>query len=515
MVNPILLIWTIFGAAIVHLWLSVRRLRQRAGYQPGQIYLFSPANLLANLFPRLKYVTVGTNWGFNWKHDSFSEFGQDIISITSLLPFPEVSLFLADPIATKDMTSSRARFPKPVEQYGLLEFFGQNIVASEGEQWKKYRKISAPAFSDRNNKLVWDEAMKITEDMIDTVWHKQDVVHIDHCVEITLPIALFVIGVAAFGKRMSWEDEEVPSGHSMTLKCALHVVTTDFIFKALLPNWALGLTSRLRKVRDGFDELRRYMKEMIAERKNTLTTARHDLFSSFIEANDGDDQVTLDESEIIGNIFIFLVAGHETTAHTLCFTFALLALYPDEQEKLFQQIDSLMPEGSLPSYEEMPKFTYSMAVFYETLRMFPPVNFIPKVAAEDTSLSTTNLHGQRINVPISKGTYVTILTPGLHYNPRYWKNPHLFNPERFLEDWPRDAFLPFSAGARACIGRKFFETEGIAILTMLISKYKISVKEEPQFSNETFEQRKARILKTGQAFTLSPIRVPLTFTRRV
>jgi len=118
------------------------------------------------------------------------------------------------------------------------------------------------------------------------------------------------------------------------------------------------------------------------------------------------------------------------------------------------------------------------------------------------------------SIPIPKGTQLNIHIPGVHYNPRYWDDPHKFNPSRFLKDWPRDAFLPFSAGARACLGRKFFETEGIAVLTMLASQYKITVKEEPKFAGETFEQTKSRILSATQKLTLTPIRVPLVFTRR-
>lgn len=108
---------------------------------------------------------------------------------------------------------------------------------------------------------------------------------------------------------------------------------------------------------------------------------------------------------------------------------------------------------------------------------------------------------------------------------RYWEDPHAFKPQRFLEDWPREAFLPFSAAARACLGRKwdrlrypehfqgaysriffiirFGETEGVALLTLFVSRYKITVKEEPQFAHETFKQRRDRILKSAQGITVT------------
>lgn len=156
---------------------------------------------------------------------------------------------------------------------------------------------------------------------------------------------------------------------------------------------------------------------------------------------------------------------------------------------------------------------------FHPLATFSPVVCIQstgiiKTCMEDTTLSTTDALGNRIVVPVPKGSDVTIDFAALHYNPRYWDEPHAFRPSRFLKVWPRDAFLPFSIGTRACLGRKFFETEGIAILTKMISRYKIEVKEEPQFAGETFEQKKARILKTRLVLTLTPIKVPLVFKLR-
>ncbi|KAL0062629.1 hypothetical protein AAF712_010466 [Marasmius tenuissimus] len=396
--------------------------------------------------------------------------------------------------------------------------FGNNIVASEGELWKKYRKIASPAFNDRNNKLVWDETVRIVLDLFDNVWMNKDI-EVDHVIDVTLPIALFVIGVAGFGRRISWKDDTIlPSGHKLTFKEALSTVSEDIFIKVLCPDALLGATERLRRVKSAFEELDKYMLEMINGRRHAeKKEERYDLFSSLLDANDlptNDGEVPLTERELMGNIFIFLLAGHETTAHTLAYTFGLLAFYQEEQEILYQHIRSIIPDGRIPTYEEMPLFTQSLAVFYETLRLFPPVCAIPKVSAEDTILVAENAAGETKAVPIPQGTSITLSVSGLHYNPKYWKDPHEFKPSRFRENWPRDAFLPFSGGARACIGRKFFETEGIAILTILISNYKISLKEEPQFVGETTEQKKARIFATKPGITIAPIRMPLVFTHR-
>jgi hypothetical protein len=116
-------------------------------------------------------------------------------------------------ITAQEITLSRARFPKPVEQYRGVAFFGHNIVVSEDEEWKKYRKIAAPTFSDvsfsslvgpdpeirmtwqnvyvqRNNRLVWDESLKIVQELFDGSWADQDVITVNHAIEITLPVWL-------------------------------------------------------------------------------------------------------------------------------------------------------------------------------------------------------------------------------------------------------------------------------------------------------------------------------------
>jgi cytochrome P450 len=129
-------------------------------------------------------------------------------------------------------------------------------------------------------------------------------------------------------------------------------------------------------------------------------------------------------------------------------------------------------------------------------------------------LTVNNADGGKTTFPIPAGTEIYFHMPATHYNPRYWKDPHTFRPERFLEDWPRDAFLPFSSGARACLGRRFFETESIAVVTVMTMKYRVEVKEESEFIGETFEQRFARITASEQYLTNTPNRVPLVFKRR-
>ncbi|KAI0732805.1 cytochrome P450, partial [Fomitopsis betulina] len=485
---------------------------------PGLRYAFGPDSLAMKL--RIPYFSAGYFSLFTRKHRDFEEFDSDVVSSVSWFPTPGRVLMLADAAAIKEVTSDRVKFSKPLAMYKILMFYGSNVVVTEGEEWKRHRKISAPSFSERNNRLVWDETMSIMRELCDGVWAGRNAIPIPSIVDLTVPMALFVIGVAGFGKRMSWYDDSyVSEGFHFSFRDALHIVSTDLRLKLFVPEWVLRNApwKRLRNFWAAYIDLEKHMRHMIDARKGAeKKEERYDLFSSLLDANDeeSDGAAKLSDDELMGNIFIYLIAGHETTAHTIAFAFVMLALYQDEQEKLYQHIMSVAPGDILPSYEDMGKLSYAMAIFLETMRMFPPVINIPKYADEDTTLPTQNMAGENLTVPCPKGTGIIIHTPGLHYNPRYWKDPHTFNPSRFLGDWPRDAFVPFSAGTRSCLGRRFSETEGVAILTYMIKHFRVEVLEEPQHAGETFEQRKKRLLKCRTALTLYPIKAPLVFFRR-
>ncbi|EAU91427.2 614/534 cytochrome P450 [Coprinopsis cinerea okayama7 len=494
-------------AFVCHRAVSILKAKRAIGFHPGEVFFLFPGGVISNfVMPSVRWLSAGKNYLFVNKFKKYEDFGSSVYSIVRSVPKGQLGL---------EVTSARAKFPKAIALYKSLLFFGQNIVASEGNEWKRYRRISAPAFSEKNSKLVWDETVRVMDGLFD-LWdgRGERKLTVDHCLDITLPIALFVIGAAGFGQRMPWtETDRCPEGHQMTFKESLQRVAHDVFVKLAVPEWAMGLTKRTRTARLAFKELDLYMKEMIHERLYGEKVERNDLFSILLESNSDASIDALTEQELTGNIFMFLIAGHETAAHTLCFTFALLALYPEEQELLFQSIKAVCPDGEI-AFSDMPKLTRAMAVFNETMRLFPPVTNIPKESAEDTTLTLTNDFGERVTIPVPKGTQIAINTAGLHYNPRYWEDPHEFNPDRFLQEYNKDAFLPFSSGVRSCLGKRFFECEGIATLTKLVSRYRISVKEEPQYAYETFEQRKERVLRNKPGITVTPIRVPLVFTRR-
>ncbi|KAF5370348.1 hypothetical protein D9758_006940 [Tetrapyrgos nigripes] len=519
--------------------------------------------------------------------------GWDISLATSLYPRVQRTWIVSDPALFKKITSSRAEFPKPTEQYVALRVFGRNILTEEGEEWKKYKRICAPAFSEPNNRLVWDYVIRIMTDFFEEVWlsHQTELDTEIIIEDFKIPctqFALRIIVAAAFGQLLSWKSVDTSyvsfsslnksdsslgahtgpdaSKSKLTIEQIFEIISEGFVLKLILPDWLFRnaesslwpfgekFRRQVINVREAYNDLQVYMKDIITTRQTGLSASgnslvqtdsekKADLFTNLLEANENDlgqpladgsvwdsnvgeyvhvqrtadelrtieaessvQEAKLNTAELMGNIFIFLLAGHETTAHTIGYALTLLALYQDEQEKLFLHIMSVIPDGQLPRYEDLPLLTRSMAVMQEALRLFPPVIMIPKMSAQDTTFIVENRETDKESrLTVEKGDQIVLHSVGVHYNPHFWNDPSKFNPDRFMpeSDWPRDAFVPFSAGARSCMGRRFAEVEGVAIITMLILKYQVKVKEEEQFKNETFEQRKERVLKLKHGLTLT------------
>lgn len=298
------------------------------------------------------------------------------------------------------------------------------------------------------------------------------------------------------------------------------------------------------------------MNEMVAERRLSGSAAvpgskRVDLLDALIQASGGEDEknaisdptdlpkqskyAKLTDKEVVGNIYVFLLAGHDTTAHTLAFTFGLLALYPEIQQKAYNSIKEILPNLSDElSYEKVSDLKYCLAVFMETLRLYPSVVVIPKYSMENTLVpvktfssdgKTESTEGIK-QVLIPKWTEVFIDVPGLHYNKRYWgEDASDFKPERFIDDkdnkegegyrWPREAFMGFSQGARACLGQKFAQVEAVTMIAEFIRRFEVVIDPRALVEGESREEARIRLLNGCKTvITLTPTPLPVIFKER-
>ncbi|KAG9309956.1 cytochrome P450 [Chiua virens] len=359
-------------------------------------------------------------------------------------------------------------------------------------------------YSKANIALVWSETLQVM-----TEWFEElDAVGSDTTMDLVLPLTratLCVIVTAGFGKRMSWNAdamEELPPALKLTFRAA--VLGWFYQLSSLIR--VPYLSSRALFTRLAFDDLRSHMVDLVASARADIMSggpaaSRTSLLRNLVEANmnqDGDSK-RLTEGELFSNIFAFLLAGHETSAHTLCFAFVLLALYPDVQQKLHEEVSRVWP-GDVPVAQVMANhkgymdmLEYTSACIRETLRVFPAEPRISKNVHADMVLPSTyfspgskespSVETGKFSVAVPAGSAVIMEIWGLHMNPLYWgEDAAEFKPERFIDtesyQWPRDAFLPFAGGARSCIGQRFAFAEMIGILASVVRRYRILIPDD-------------------------------------
>ncbi|KAG8884270.1 hypothetical protein FRB98_002543 [Tulasnella sp. 332] len=457
--------------------------------------------------------------------NSHEQMGWDVFSNVGWL-VPERYFHIADPFIVSQICASRTLFTKPT--YDIMDLYGPNVLSTDGDVWLRHRKISNPAFSETMIQLAWEQTFRVIYDMFDD-WDQQgDKVMLNRTEEPMKTLTILILMGAAFGHVEDWTPETThAAGHKMSLRDSVQTLLNYFIIYSALPAWVWGSAQTRMAMRVGgiggrgwlggllqrtgvaYGELGRYLREMVDDRQiagdtvGNLKRDKRDVFSSLVAALGSEqDNARLTLDDVFGNMFVFLLAGHETTAHSLTFVLGLMALEPEEQERLCTHINEVLGERN-PTFEDHTRLDLVLAVFYETLRLFPSAPLIPKISVKDqyfmvnSALSQEDMANpavkdrkdkqKRLFVP--SGSHVQISVVGLHYNPRYWKDPYTFNPDRFLtSDWPKDAFLPFSSGSRACIGRKFAEVEAVLAITLIIRRFKVAV-DSTRFQEVTGESK--------------------------
>ncbi|KAG8884272.1 hypothetical protein FRB98_002545 [Tulasnella sp. 332] len=433
--------------------------------------------------------------------------------------------------------------------YSSLDLYGPNVVTAEGSDWARHRKISSPAFSDSLIQLAWEQTHRVVHEMFDDWAQRQgDIVTLNEAEEPMKLLALLVLMGAAFGHAEEWTPEAAPpEGHSMLFRDSVQILLKYFSIWDALPSWVWGsaktraalcvggiggaglLGETLKRTGTAYMELGRYLREMLHERELVgnieIKRDMRDVFTNLIVAMSAEDEnARMSVDAVFGNMFVFVLAGHETTAHSLSFALALLALEPDEQDKLYEHTRQVLGDRE-PSLEDHSKLSRVLAVLYEAIRLFPAVTFMPKENVEDVSFLVNSALSEadmadpaamerkdcQKRVFIPKGSSIKINVAGLHYNPRYWSDPYAFNPDRFLKsDWPKDAFLGFSAGPRGCLGRKFAEVEAVLALTLIVRQFRITTdtKKFKELPGESKLDRRNRLMNADVRITLTPEGIP-------
>ncbi|KAF5356947.1 hypothetical protein D9756_006377 [Leucocoprinus leucothites] len=451
----------------------------------------------------------------------YRQYQSEVISIVPLLSGgPSIYTNNLDVARQVISGAHKTSFTKPEYASEALLLWGMNLIAADGDIWRKHRRVMGPAFSNRLYEYVWNESIRTFNEMLASDgWLDKKSIDVPIVQRITFKFALFIIGKCAFGLSFKWSEPPTGPDGTLSLQEALRLTTDTFLTMILTPKWAFKLPiERLRKAKQAHDQLLGFMQEQVDERKKEIrngTSQRDDVFTRLVQANeDEESKFRLGDDELIGNVFIMLFAGHETTAHTLAATLGFLAYHSEIQEEVYEHILFVIGKTRDPVWDDFNKLEKVIAVFFESLRLFPSGHVMIREAREDTVLTVPNLGGLEgtRGIPVSKGTEVVVDMIGVQYNSRYFDEPEKFKPSRWYGvPAESEMFTAFSVGPRACLGRKFGMTESIAFLTLLLRGWRV----EPLLSGgETKEQWKQRVLDAELVITLGVANMPIRFTRR-
>ncbi|KDQ08636.1 hypothetical protein BOTBODRAFT_37788 [Botryobasidium botryosum FD-172 SS1] len=494
-------------------------------YVPGICCACGMRSRLGFLFPtRLRSFFCNPGANYIWEKQRTGGFEGEIASVVPWLHGKPV-VVLSSMEAMQQVLGYSDDFDKLTREPGTA-LFGTNVVMLQKEPWKKHRRVLNPAFSNKLYALVWKESMRMFRDMVDTeAWDKKQSVDIPLLNDLTTKFTINIVASCAFDFPSTWSNSIASVGDEMTLQKCLKVVLDDIAVRLLAPKWAYYIFpfGALKRVDTAFSTIFRFMRAQIALRREKLvsedmsdedTQGKNTIFNNIVKANMEGGKFAFSEEEVIGNTFIMLFAGHETTARTLNSLLSLLALYQDEQDKVYQEIKQILPDGRDPTFEDFESFTQIRNCIQEAMRLYPPFVALDREVMKDVQLGVTNkVTGEKEHsVVIKKGTHIVVNLLGIHYNPRHFPDPETFKPSRWDDGSVNpDAFGGFGQGPRACIGRKFSLAEATCFAVMLLRDWRVEV---DLAEGETPQQWQRRVLtdKVNGQRGLGPISVK--FVRR-
>lgn len=340
---------------------------------------------------------------------------------------------------------------------GLARFLGNGLLTSDGEFWKRQRRLAAPAFHSKRIAAYADTMVGVTRKMLDRWTDNAELDFNDEMMRTTLEI----VTKALFHTDVSEEASRI--GNAVTVLQHMSSEGANLL-ALLLPYW-LPTPQRLREAR-AVRDLDEIVYSLIAERREAGTPDLGDLLFMLMLAQDEDGSHMSDKQLRDETVTIFL-AGHETTANTLNWTFYLLTQNPEVEAKLHHELDTVL-QGQPPTLEDLKRLPYTEMVIKESMRLYPPAYGVGRLAIEDTTIG---------GYDVPKGTSIGIFTYFTHRDPRWWDNPEAFIPERFSpENEPnirRYAYLPFGAGPRVCIGNSFAMMEAQIMLATIAQRYEL------------------------------------------
>ncbi|EJD40946.1 cytochrome P450 [Auricularia subglabra TFB-10046 SS5] len=368
---------------------------------------------------------------------------------------------------------------------------------ASSREWVRYRKITGPPFSEKNNRLVWTSAIEQVSQMVSAMEvHSQSQKKPSHSKGWVLPSVPHDV----------WTNQEfddlgpIPAhGHRLTFTQSIHTLLRYLIPVMVIPKTLLRLVPIpiWSSAFSAYSEFRDYIFLLTQRAKGvTHASSTHENLLRALVSNSADESVDdrLSDSEVLAHMFVFVLAGHESTAYgaipshptprlnvyrnALSYAIVNLALYPEAQDWFIQQFDEQLAACQAGSprdwdYNMFDNLPAVICLMNETLRLYPTVAGVPKWTAHSSVPLVYN--DRKCLVPPK--TPVVFNTIALHRSPELWGDDVAeFRPQRWVEKQPRKGqFMAFSEGARACLGKKFAQVEFVAVIAALFSRFRVEL----------------------------------------
>jgi cytochrome P450 len=351
-------------------------------------------------------------------------------------------------------------FIKPRLLRDAGEVLGNGLLTSDGEFWLRQRRLMAPAFHRERIASYGATMVEHTSAML-RGWRDGGTYDIH---DTMMHLTLGIVARTLFGADVGERAADV----GVALEIALQRFVERMSLMRLLDRLPLPRNRRFRRAMEKLDGI---IYDVIEHRRRSGRD-EGDLLSLLLQAQD-EDGSRMTDTQLRDEVITLFLAGHETTAISLSWTFYLLAQSPEVEERMVRELDDVLG-GREPSVDDLPRLRYVEMVVKESMRLYPPAWRVGREAITDCEVG---------GFPVPAGAQLIMSQWVTHRDARFFDDPLLFRPERWGDEGigklPRFAYFPFGGGARKCIGDSFAMMEAILILAAVSQRFHLRLVPQP------------------------------------
>ena len=407
----------------------------------------------------------------HWLYGSLKEMNKDILSYTSEQRKLLGDIFYVDVFVFKVIVITKPDYIRHVLQennknyvksfsYEVLKLFlGNGLLTSEGDFWRKQRRLAQPAFHKEKlieiTRQMSRSAEALAAKLEDVKQHNKEIDITEYMNEVTLDI----VAAALFSTNVSDKMEVIRNSLTVANEFAISRIKHPIAWPLWMP------VKANREFRKAGLELDSVIYNFIESRRKEKEKP-NDLLSMLMDAVDEETGECMSDLQLRDECMTIFLAGHETTSLALSWFWMLMEQNPEEEQKLCNELKIVL-DGRTPGFADIPRLKYTKQLIEETMRLYPPAWTIGR-----KSLAADEIDGYKI----APAQNMMLMTYHVHRHPDYWEEPDKFSPERFSDENAKNikkfAYFPFGGGPRLCIGNSFAMMEMQIVIATLAQRFK-------------------------------------------